>query len=166
MILDKWAARWHIPSYALAELKAAMGIHEVPVTAEGVSEAAVQQQIRLEAGRQGVALFRNNNGACMDEDGRLIRYGLGNDSKAMNDKLKSSDLIGITPHIVTVHDVGSTIGVFTSIEVKRAGWVFGKSTGKDAKREQAQLAWIQLIKKLGGRAQFATSPREVYGDGK
>ena len=160
MILDKWAARWHIPPHALAELKAAMGIYPAPVTVAGISEAAVQQRIRLEAGKHGVALFRNNNGACMDEDGRLIRYGLGNDSKAMNDKLKSSDLIGIMPHVVTVQDVGSTIGIFTSIEVKRAGWAF-----RGNNREQAQLAWIQLVKKLGGRAQFATSPEEVFKNG-
>ena len=161
MILDKWAARWHIPPHALAELKAAMGIHPAPVTVAGISEAAVQQQIRLEAAKYETALFRNNNGACMDEGGRLIRYGLANDSAAMNAKLKSSDLIGITPHTVTVHDVGSTIGVFTSIEVKKAGWAF-----RGNNREQAQLAWIQLVKKLGGRAQFATSPEEVFKDGK
>lgn len=161
MILDKWAARWHIPPYALAELKAAIGIHRAPVTVSGVSEAAVQQQIRLEAGRQGVALFRNNNGACMDEDGRLIRYGLANDSKAMNEKLKSHDLIGVTPHVVTIQDVGQTIGVFTSIETKKAGW---KYTG--TVREKAQLAWGKLIIKLGGRAQFATSPEEVFNDGR
>ena len=161
MNLDAWATRWHIPPHAIAELKAAMGVYVAPKTVTGLSEAAVQQQIRLEAGRQGAALFRNNNGACMDEDGRLIRYGLGNDSKAMNDKLKSSDLIGITPHIVTIQDVGSTIGIFTSIEVKRAGWAF-----RGNNREQAQLAWIQLVKKLGGRAQFATSPKEVFKDGK
>jgi hypothetical protein len=157
MTLDKWATRWHIPPVALAELKASMGIYPAPVTVAGVSEAAVQQQIRLEAGRRGVALFRNNNGACMDEDGRMIRYGLANDSPAMNKTLKSSDLIGITPHVVAVADVGSTIGVFTSIEVKRAGWAF-----RGNNREQAQLAWIQLVKKLGGRAMFATSPEGVF----
>ena len=157
MILDKWAARWHIPPYALAELKAEIGIYEAPVTVAGISEAAVQQQIRLAAGKYGVALFRNNNGACVDESGRLIRYGLANDSKAMNNSLKSHDLIGVTPHVVAVQDVGRTLGVFTSIEVKKAGWKYTGTT-----REKAQLAWGQLIIKLGGRAQFATSPEEVF----
>lgn len=160
MTLDMWARRWAVPSQALVELKASMGMHCAPVTEHGVSEAAIQQQIRLEAFKRGEALWRNNNGACMDEDGRLIRYGLCNDSKAMNDKLKSHDLIGVTPRTVTVHDVGSTIGVFTSIEVKRAGW---KYTGTP--REKAQLAWSNLIIKLGGRAMFATSPEEVFKDG-
>ena len=161
MILDKWARRWHIPPHAITELKAAMGIHDAPVTVAGISEAAVQQRIRLGAFKRGDALWRNNNGATFDEDGRLIRYGLCNDSKAMNDKLKSSDLIGITPHLVTVQDVGSTVGIFTSIEVKKTGWAFRGSF-----REQAQLNWIQLVKKLGGRAQFATSAEEVYKDGR
>jgi hypothetical protein len=160
MTLDKWAARWHIPPVALAELKASMGIYEQPCIVAGISEAAVQQQIRLEAGKHGVALFRNNNGACMDGDGRMVRYGLANDSKAMNEKLKSHDLIGITPHVVTVQDVGSTVGIFTSVEVKRAGWKF---TG--TKREKAQLAWSELVIKLGGRAMFATSPEEVFSNG-
>jgi hypothetical protein len=160
MTLDKWAERWRIPPAALAELKASMGMYPAPVTVAGISETAVQQQIRLEAGRRGVALFRNNNGACMDEDGRLVRYGLANDSKAMNEKLKSHDLIGITPHIVKVQDVGSTVGIFTSVEVKRAGW---KYTG--TKREKAQLAWSELVIKLGGRAMFATSPEEVFNCG-
>jgi len=160
MILDKWALRWHIPSHALAELKATMGIHPTPVNVAGISEAAVQQQIRLEAGKHGVALFRNNNGACMDEGGRLIRYGLANDSAAMNKSLKSHDLIGVTPYLVTVRDVGHTVGIFTSVEVKRAGWKFTGTV-----REKAQLAWSNLIIKLGGRAQFATSPEEVFTDG-
>lgn len=161
MILDKWARRWHIPPHAITELKAAMGIHDAPVTVAGVSETAVQQRIRLEAFKRGTALWRNNNGATFDEDGRLIRYGLCNDSKAMNEKLKSHDLIGITPHIVSIQDIGQTIGVFTSIEVKKAGW---KYTG--TVREKAQLAWGKLIIKLGGRAQFATSAEEVYKDGR
>ena len=160
VILDRWALRWHIPPHAIAELKASMGIYKASVTVVGLSETAVQQQIRLEAGRRGVALFRNNNGACMDEESsRLIRYGLANDSKAMNEKLKSHDLIGVTPHVVTIQDVGATIGVFTSIETKLAGW---KYTG--TMREKAQLAWSGLIIKLGGRAQFATSPEEVFSN--
>ena len=162
MSIEAWATRWHIPPAALAELKATMGRHDDAVTAvSGVSEAAIQQQTRLEACRHGDRLWRNNNGACMSEDGRLIRYGLCNDSAAMNKKLKSSDLIGITPHIVTVQDVGATLGIFTSIEIKRPGWVF-----KGTEREWAQFNWMELIKSLGGRAQFATSPGEVYSNGR
>jgi hypothetical protein len=114
------------------------------------SEAAVQQEIRLESARRGWRLWRNNNGACMDQQGRLIRYGLGNDSAKMNAEIKSSDLIGITPVVITQEMVGQTVGVFTSIEVKREGWRY---TGKG--RELAQKRWIDLVVSLGGRWGFA-----------
>ena len=122
-----------------------------------ISETATQQAIRLEASRQGVRLFRNNNGACKDETGRLIRYGLGNDSAQVNRALKSSDLIGITPILVTPEHVGMTHGIFTSIEVKREGW---KYTGTS--REVAQGAWIDLIISLGGKGQFSTGPGSIW----
>lgn len=154
MMLDAWAARWQIPAAALAELKQAMGIAEpaIPVPA-GVSEAATQQLIRLEACKQGKRLWRNNNGATFDESGRMIRYGLANDSAALSKQIKSSDLIGITPHYVTAADVGRLIGIFTSIEVKRPGWKY-----KGTDREVAQLAWINLVLSMGGVGKFATGP--------
>lgn len=158
MNFDQWAARWGIPPQGLAELKASMGLYDSPVVpVSGVSETAVQQHIRLEASKRGARLWRNNNGATMDGNDRLIRYGLANDSAAVNKKLKSSDLIGIMPYTVTASDVGRTVGLFASIEVKRPGWKY-----KGAEREQAQLAWIELIIKLGGVARFATSPGEVW----
>ena len=104
-----------------------------------------------------MCLYRNNTGAARDETGRLIRYGLANDSAAMSRSIKSSDLIGITPHVVTVEDIGCTLGIFTSIEVKRPGWVY-----KGAGREAAQLKWIEHIVSLGGRGQFATGPGDIW----
>jgi len=150
--IDQWATRWKIPPQCLEELRQALYEPTVPTAAAPAtvgSEAAVQQQIRLEAPRQGLRLWRNNNGACMDESGRLVRYGLANDSARMSERIKSSDLIGITP--VTC-ECGRTYGVFTSIEVKRPGWVY---RGTD--REAAQLAWLNLVQSLGGLATFATS---------
>ena len=119
------------------------------------SEAAVQQEIRLAASRHGVRLFRNNVGACKDDKGRMIRYGLANDSAQVNSQIKSSDLIGITPTVITQDHIGTTLGVFTSIECKRAGWRY---TGSG--REQAQMAWIQLIISLGGVGRFMTDAGE------
>lgn len=153
MQLSEWAARWNIPPAALADLKRSMGVAEPPVVrVPGVSEAAAQQAIRLEAPRLGLRLWRNNNGATLDESGRMIRFGLANDSVAMSRAMKSSDLIGITPR----HIGGETVGVFTSVEVKRPGWRYAGTV-----REQAQLKWIQLIISLGGRAQFATGPEDL-----
>lgn len=120
------------------------------------SEATVMQQVRLEASGRGARLFRNNNGAAVDKDGRHIRYGLGNESKQINQVIKSSDLIGITPLVITPDMVGKTIGVFTAIEVKRSSW---KYTGTD--REKAQKAFIDIIKNLGGFAQFAADQGDL-----
>ena len=120
------------------------------------SEATVMQLVRLEASRRGARVFRNNNGAAVDKDGRHIRYGLGNESKQINQVIKSSDLIGITPVVITQEMVGKTVGVFTAIEVKRSSW---KYTGTE--REKAQKAFIDIIKNLGGFAQFVADPEEL-----
>lgn len=119
-------------------------------------EAKVQQEIRIEASRQGMRLWRNNVGACSDNKGRLIRYGLANESAGMNRVMKSSDLIGITPIVITQEMVGSTIGVFTSIEVKHPGW---KYSGKG--REKAQNAWLDIVKSLGGIGKFITKKEDL-----
>lgn len=121
------------------------------------SEASAQQRIRIEAPHHGVRLWRNNVGACIDERGNHIRYGLANESAAMNKKIKSSDLIGITPVIVTPEMVGRTLGVFTAIECKRPGWQY-----KGGGREAAQLSYMQIIIALGGIAQFATGPEDIW----
>jgi len=121
------------------------------------TEAQAQQAIRLAAPKHGVTLWRNNSGATQDETGRQIRFGLGNDSAKVNKLIKSHDLIGITPVVITLDMVGQTVGVFTSVEVKRPGWVY---TGTE--REQAQKRWGDLINKLGGKACFACGPDEVW----
>ena len=86
------------------------------------NEAVVQQQVQLAMARLGAQIWRNNSGACTDDTGRLIRYGLGNSSAALNAAIKSSDLIGITPVQIQPYHVGQTFGVFTAIEVKKPGW--------------------------------------------
>lgn len=116
-----------------------------------MSEATIQKKIRLAYANNGVTLWRNNVGACQDASGNFIRYGLANESKQMNDNIKSSDLIGIKPIVITQDMVGATIGQFVAIETKRPGW---KYTGTD--REKAQLKFIELVKRLGGDAGFCT----------
>ena len=115
------------------------------------NETTIQDQIRLEASQAGLRLWRNNVGACRDTKGRLIRYGLANDSAAVNRALKSSDLIGIRPVVVTQEHVGRIIGQFVAREVKRSGWEYHGTP-----REQAQLRFIELVRSLGGDACFAT----------
>ena len=55
------------------------------------SESNIQANIRLAAAQDRVFLMRNNSGALPDSRGRWVRFGLGNDSAAVNDKRKSSD---------------------------------------------------------------------------
>ncbi len=118
----------------------------------GMSEAGVQSRIRLEAARKGCYLWRNNVGVLPDRNGRPIRYGLANDSKAVNKAVKSGDLIGVRPVLITQAHVGHTIGQFLSREAKPGAWRY---SGTD--REVAQLAWAELITSLGGDACFANN---------
>lgn len=120
-------------------------------------EDEVQQRIRLEAPKINCWLLRNNSGAMESKDGRQIRFGLGNDSKRLNDNFKSSDLIGITPVLITKEMVGTTIGVFTAVEVKRSEF---KATKKLDDREAAQNNFIQWVRSRGGIAGFASSIEE------
>lgn len=155
MSLTDWAIRWNIPHAALDDLARTLGAQTVPQQ-DGVSETAVQQRVRLKASRNGARLFRNNVGVLRDERGVPVRYGLANDSKQMNENMKSSDLIGITPVVITPAHIGHTVGAFTSYEIKRQDWKY-----RGDKRETAQLAWLTLVNKLGGIGRFLTSEEDL-----
>lgn len=122
-----------------------------------MKESLIQQAIRIEASRRGCLLLRNNSGACQDSTGRQIRYGLGNDSAQINKAIKSSDLIGIYPVLITPDMVGQTLGVFLAVECKRPGWYY---TGTE--REAAQLKFHEIVKKHGGYGLFATGPQDIW----
>lgn len=155
----QWAARHGVTLQALTELAGIFGMHgtphavseghDLPPAVKGTSEAAVQAAVRLEAARKGVRLFRNNVGALIDSRGIPVRYGLANESKQVNDVMKSADLIGWRPVLIGPQHVGQVIGQFVSREVKAVGWHY---TGSD--REPAQLAWAQLVTAGGGDAAF------------
>lgn len=150
----QWAIRNGVTMSALQELNAIFGLHGdhyLPATVKGTSEAAVQSAVRLEAARKGVRLFRNNVGALIDSRGVPVRYGLANDSKQVNEVMKSADLIGWRPVLIGPQHVGMVIGQFVSREVKEVGWRY---TGAD--REPAQLAWAELVIAGGGDAAFCT----------
>lgn len=151
MMLEHWAAKHGVSTAALAELRQLMvatGTDPLPIA--GVSEAAVQNQVRLEASKLGLRLWRNNVGVLTDERGVPVRYGLANDTPAMNKTIKSADLIGIRPILIQPHHVGTVIGQFVSREVKRVGWVYRGNA-----HEAAQLKWAELVNGLGGDATFA-----------
>jgi len=123
------------------------------------SEAVVQQQVRLALAQRGAQVWRNNVGACADESGRIIRYGLANESSQLNAVIKSSDLVGAVPVLITPDMVGQTLAVFTAVECKHEGW---RMTAGD-KRAAAQQRFIDIVKQVGGFGGFATSVDDLEG---
>lgn len=121
------------------------------------TETAVQQHTRLELARIGALPMRNNVGACTDETGRFIRYGLMNESKQQNEQFKSADIVAPVPIVIQPRHVGRTIAAFGVFETKRADW---HMTPGD-KRAQAQKRFIDLVLSVGGLGGFVTHPDQV-----
>lgn len=156
-----WAARHSVSYEALGELLNTLGVINIPSAAtepdSDKSEAWVQSMIKLNAAKgDTLTLFRNNVGALQDKRGIPVRYGLMNESKRMNEKFKSGDLIGIRRVLITQAMVGQVIGQFVSIEVKEPGWTY---TGEG--RETAQLAWANVVNARGGLAIFLCNPDNI-----
>jgi hypothetical protein len=156
----EWAEHWRVSDDAIADLRRRL-CESLPLVAAlaapARSEAAVQAAVRLAATKRGWRLWRNNVGAYADPlSGSFVRYGLANDSHALNAVVKSGDLIGVAPRIIAPSDVGQLIGQFVSLEVKREGWRY-TGTG----RESAQAAWIALIESMGGQARFISSEQSL-----
>lgn len=123
------------------------------------SEAVVSQKVQYELCRLGGYGMRNNCGAAFDATGRPIRYGLMNESRAVNSEYKSSDLIDCLPILIQPHHVGRTFGLFVALETKQSDWKLRPSDS----HAQAQLRFINLIRKNGGMADFVTDARQVEG---
>lgn len=141
------------------------------VTPMSMSEEAVSQRILLDATEHDIWLMRNNSGAAMitvDQYGnelaqpRMVRFGLGNTSAQLNNRIKSSDYIGSTPILITQAMVGYMIGMFTAIEIKHSDW---RGTTLN-EYEAAQLEFHDTTKLNHGLAGFANSVeqfRQIVG---
>jgi hypothetical protein len=161
---ELWAARH---PQAAAELHQLMGAIPWPANdqTEGKSEAHSQQRVRLNVAKQGAMSWRNNVGATPAKilttcpkcglrheiKQSPTRYGLANDSQKLNAVMKSSDLILAIPRLITQPMVGMTIAQFGAVECKRPGWKY-----RGDEHELGQLAWLELVAKLGGFATFST----------
>ena len=152
-MMELWAKQWGIPEAALADLCERLGAVSQPEYkhADAETETGVQQRERLNASKSGGRLFRNNTGVLINEAGHPVRFGLCNESPKINKQIKSSDLVGIMPILITKEMVGTCIGQFTVIECKEPGWTY-----KGTDRECAQLKFITLINMLGGYGRFAS----------
>lgn len=115
-----------------------------------MNESTIQADTRVAVSKAGGVTWRNNNGVFTDTRGVPVRYGLANESSKLNKKVKSSDLIGITPVEITPAHIGRTLGVFTAIECKPSNWIYRQSD----QRAVAQLAYINRVIALGGFAGF------------
>ncbi len=109
------------------------------------SESKVQRDIRKKTSELGVPMLRYQCGTFLTMDGRPITIG----------EPGVSDLIGITPHVITQEDVGRTVGIFTAMEVKRPGG----STAK--KRRESQGNFLRMVNRLGGLGAIVKSPDEA-----
>ena len=125
-----------------------------------MSESRIQSLVRLEAVKKHWRLFRNNRGAAKTDTGSYIRFGLANDSKQLGDVLKSGDLIGWRPVIVTAEMVGKVIAQFVSVECKAEDWTPPPLDTKD-EAAAAQYRWAELVNKEGGYAVFINDPSKL-----
>jgi hypothetical protein len=107
-----------------------------------MTEQQIQQHIRLTCSTGATRLFRNNTGTLKDQHGRPVQFGLCKGS---------ADLIGWRTVTVTPEMVGTTVAVFTSIEVKTA-------TGR-LRPEQQQ--WLDAVQAAGGIAGVARSVEDA-----
>lgn len=108
-----------------------------------MTEAAILQRIRLDLGREpAVRLFRNNVGLLRDQQGTPVRFGL---------HPGSGDLIGWRSVTITPDDIGRTLAVLASIEVK-------SPTGRP---RDDQIAWAEAVTRAGGLAGIARSPEQA-----
>lgn len=98
-------------------------------------ENIIQANIRLRLSEMRAGIFlRYNVGTFLTMDGRPVKIG----------EPGVSDLIGITPHVVTQEDVGRTIGVFTALETKQLKDTTAKS------RKLSQGNFLKQVNALGG----------------
>jgi len=150
MNLTAWAIKWGVSIDAINEMRRELGIvYQPPIETDGMSEAAVSSRVMLEASEKGIWLLRNNVGGGKLVKGGFVRWGLANESKAQNKIIKSSDLIGIRPLLITRSMVGSIIGQFVARETKPENWHY-----KATEHEIAQLAFINKAVSLGADAKF------------
>lgn len=124
------------------------------------SESNIQSRTRLAAVAKHWRLWRNQRGAAKLESGNFIRFGLANDSKQIGDRLKSGDLIGWRPVIITADMVGKVLAQFVSVEVKAEDWTPPPLDTKDADAA-AQYRWAELVNREGGYAVFVNDPAQL-----
>ena len=130
-----------------------------------MAERELIETILVRASELGARLFRVNTGQAWT--GEVIRGNrsgkqavfLGpNDIVIRNARpfhaglvKGGSDIVGVTPVLVTQEMVGKTIGTFTAYEAK---------TGK-LKATEEQGKFLEMVRRLGGIAKVVRSPDDI-----
>ena len=128
-----------------------------------INESNVQAATRLEICRLGGHAWRNNSGCATDQSGRLIRYGLANETPAENKRIKSSDVIACCPLLIEPRHVGTVVGVLGAFEIKHSDWTPPKETNRDAYAHYAaQARFIDLVRGVGGYGGFVTDLPDIW----
>lgn len=154
-MLQDWAELWGIPQEALDDLADRSVVACAPSDGAALkshAESYVQSMVRLNAPTAGIVLWRNNVGALADKSGRIVRYGLANDSKQLNETIKSGDLIGWQTVLIGPEHVGQRFARFVSIECKEVGWEYNPNDP----HQVAQKRWADMVTAAGGVACFST----------
>ncbi|MHB0785554.1 VRR-NUC domain-containing protein [Bradyrhizobium sp. 5.13L] len=125
-----------------------------------MGEADLMRLLQRFASQLGARLFRQNVGQAWvgkpeRGNGRMVRLGpadvlLRNARPFHAGVAGMSDLGGWMPVQVTADMVGSTVAIYTQVEVK---------DGTRPTKEQA--AWIEAVNKAGGRAGVAHNEAEL-----
>lgn len=126
-----------------------------------MSEADLMRRLQVAASKLGARLFRQNTGMAWVGDARrfakpeLVKVMPGDvvirRARPFHAGITGmSDLGGWTPATVTAEMVGSTVALYTQVEVK-AG----------ARVTKEQVAWINAVREAGGRAGVARSENDL-----
>ena len=157
MTFHEWAVMAGLTMEQIRSYQTHMGIYDERLqTVGGMSEAGVESRVKVAVSQRGGRAWKNNKGAAYLADGTFLRYGLLNQSQRISDEIKSHDLIGIMPVVITQAMVGMTFGRFWCREVKRQDWHW---CGDE--HEMAQLRFAELILSLGGDAGFINDERQL-----
>lgn len=128
-----------------------------------MSETRVVKEVRVEASLKGARLFRNNVGKLPDQNGRWVEFGLCPGS---------SDLIGWDRVLITPEMVGTYLAQFLAVEAKdydgmdemaQRDFLLRNtdSKSKNARHIREQLAFIDTVRRNGGRAGIALNKEQL-----
>lgn len=121
-------------------------------------EQQASEKVEMFAPSLGFTLMRNNNGACKNQEGRLVRFGVGHISE--KDIMKSGDFVGTLEITITPEMVGKTVPIYCNVEIKPETFKL-KDEYKSGSREDKQWQHCKFIIDKGGFGCIVRSPDDL-----